>query len=335
MSIQIRPFSGSDDDYQRAVALRNAVNPDLPSTVAIWRHWDRVLTAERQVHRLVAEDEQGQLLGYAEIGETSSRRGKFNLVLNMLPAAWHDAAQPLFAEVLTEASRCGARALVIEARESEREKLHFLIGHGFRSVMRSPISYLDVASFDDKPFAAALARVEASGIRIVQPPAGWHQQPYWSRLVFELDWRLLQDVAHFEERPQPDFHAFVKEEFDHPNFLPGAYFIAFDGDLPVGMSNFVMRGGTPERLAISVTGVIASHRRRGIATALKVASIRYAQSVGARIIITDNEEHNPMYALNQRLGFRPQPAWLDLELILPAAGQRAPDTDWTSIKGSR
>lgn len=319
MSIQIRPFSGSDDDYQRAVTLRNTVNPDLPSTVAIWRHWDGVLTAQRQVRRLLAEDETGQLLGYAEFGQTSTLHGKFNLVFNLLPAAWGDAAGPLLGEVLAEAGRHGARALVIEARESESEKLAFLRGQGFRVVMRSPISYLDVASFDDSPFAATLARVEASGIRIVQPAAEWHHHPYWSRLVFELDWRLLEDVAHFEERPQPDFQSFVTEEFNHPNFLPGAYFIAFEGDEPVGMTNFVMRGGRPERLAISVTGVIASHRRRGIATALKVASIRYAQSIGARMIITDNEEHNPMYALNQRLGFRPQPAWLDLELALPAA----------------
>ena len=62
-----------------------------------------------------------------------------------------------------------------------------------------------------------------------------------------------------------------------------------------------------------LTGVLRSHRRRGIATAVKLPTIDFARSVGARYISTDNEENNPMYQLNLKLGFRPMPAWLDFE----------------------
>ena len=57
-----------------------------------------------------------------------------------------------------------------------------------------------------------------------------------------------------------------------------------------------------------------SHRRRGIATAIKVRSIRFAKDLGYRAIQTDNEENNPMYDLNLRLGFRPTKAWLQFRM---------------------
>ncbi|MCD4691179.1 GNAT family N-acetyltransferase, partial [bacterium] len=67
----------------------------------------------------------------------------------------------------------------------------------------------------------------------------------------------------------------------------------------------------PTKLHTGLTGTVRSHRRRGIATALKVAAIDLAKKRGVATIETDNEENNPMYALNVELGFEPQPAWLD------------------------
>jgi GNAT superfamily N-acetyltransferase len=66
-------------------------------------------------------------------------------------------------------------------------------------------------------------------------------------------------------------------------------------------------------LQTSFTGVFKTYRRRGIALALKVRSIQYAQSLGTRLIIANNEENNPMYQINLALGFQPQPADADWE----------------------
>jgi GNAT superfamily N-acetyltransferase len=53
-----------------------------------------------------------------------------------------------------------------------------------------------------------------------------------------------------------------------------------------------------------MTGVRASHRRRGIATAMKVLGIRFARSAGARWLYTVHDVRNSdAIELNRRLGY--------------------------------
>jgi len=88
-----------------------------------------------------------------------------------------------------------------------------------------------------------------------------------------------------------------------------------DGDEYVGVSYLWGSQATDEILYTGFTGVRRSYRHRGIATALKVMAIRYAQSrktnSGRPVVIrTNNEETNPMFQINLMLGFQELPAWL-------------------------
>lgn len=104
--------------------------------------------------------------------------------------------------------------------------------------------------------------------------------------------------------------------FAADHFLPEAYFVAVvDGEL-VGESNLFKDGDDLTDLLTDYTGVIPSHRRRGIATALKVRVIQWAQANGVKTIRTNNHETNPMYQLNLQLGFTPRPGDLLFELKL-------------------
>ena len=71
----------------------------------------------------------------------------------------------------------------------------------------------------------------------------------------------------------------------------------------------------------NVTGVLPAYRGRGIAMALKLATIAYAQARGSTEIRTWNEVQNTgMLVINDRLGFVRQPAWITFEKSLtPAA----------------
>lgn len=62
--------------------------------------------------------------------------------------------------------------------------------------------------------------------------------------------------------------------------------------------------------------MVRTHRHQKIATALKVLAQQKVIEYGAKTIITDNEENNPMYQINLKLGFEPKPAWLSYQKIL-------------------
>ncbi len=80
--------------------------------------------------------------------------------------------------------------------------------------------------------------------------------------------------------------------------------MALDGEEIVGVTYLVRRpGGDAE---VGDTGVLRSHRRRGIARALKMMATRCAAEQGFRYVYTDNRADNAgMLAINTQLGFVP------------------------------
>jgi GNAT superfamily N-acetyltransferase len=93
-----------------------------------------------------------------------------------------------------------------------------------------------------------------------------------------------------------------------------ATFVALDGDEVVGYAGLTLLDGMPHRLENYLTAVKKSHRRRGIATALKRAEIAWAAEHGYTEIVSDMVEANAaMRAVNISLGYVEQPAWVVVE----------------------
>jgi hypothetical protein len=76
--------------------------------------------------------------------------------------------------------------------------------------------------------------------------------------------------------------------------------VALDGDEWVGFTQLWRSTASPELY----TGTQRSHRRRGVALALKLWSIEFARALGTPVIKTCNEQNDRgMLAINERLGF--------------------------------
>lgn len=91
---------------------------------------------------------------------------------------------------------------------------------------------------------------------------------------------------------------------DMPYVLPDAYFIARDGDDYVGVSDVSLFEAVPGGLTQGFTGVKRDYRRRGLATALKISAIAYAQAHGYQLMQSFNKpEQAAIRALNEKLGF--------------------------------
>jgi GNAT superfamily N-acetyltransferase len=178
--------------------------------------------------------------------------------------------------------------------------------------MRFPISHLDLITFDPTPFKAKVAQVQQSGIAICSLATLAESDKDWKSKMHRLKADVLKDV------PSPDeMIEWPIEEFErnlaYPNYMHEGVFIAIDKGQYVGLSELWRSQADPRRLYTGLTGVARSHRRRGVATAVKVHAICFAQNYGATILETDNEENNPMFQLNLQLGFQPQPAIVEFK----------------------
>ena len=96
-----------------------------------------------------------------------------------------------------------------------------------------------------------------------------------------------------------------------PHFLPSGYQIAVDQENGAYVGSTALNRKDGDILGTGLTGVLRSHRRRGIAMALKLYAIGYARSVNAREIHTGNAAISlAMLAINEALGFAKQPVWI-------------------------
>ncbi len=114
---------------------------------------------------------------------------------------------------------------------------------------------------------------------------------------FVADWGLM-DYAQYER--------FI---LDAKWFRPEGTFIALDGEEWVG-AHTLGPTADPKQYSTDFTGVLRSHRGKGIALALKVRGIEWAQSNGATSISTQNDLTNaPMRKINVDLGFVQHPGF--------------------------
>jgi len=97
--------------------------------------------------------------------------------------------------------------------------------------------------------------------------------------------------------------------------LGGGIFVARDGETIVGLTYLLRRpGGDAE---VGDTGVLGSHRRRGIGRVLKLMATRYGVETGLRYIYTDNRSDNEgMLAINTELGFVPGEVLSSFEKVM-------------------
>ncbi len=311
INLTIREFNRSDEDYAMMVAIVNRVWPDYPDTVAEWQHRDRTRAAKLKWQRYLAflDGEPVALATYRQMLWMYHPR-KFRISVNVLPEHRRQGiGTALYQHLLQELIPHDPIELMAVTREDYEESVRFLQHRGFQEVQRQWESILEVASFDPTPFAGVAEKVAAQGIQI-RTVRELESDPERDRKLYELEAALDEDVPSPEPSTMPEFEEWQKV-WDDPSLLPDGWFVAVHGDQYVGMS--ALWGSQASRdLYTGLTGVRRAYRRKGIATAMKLRAIAYAQATGAPRIRTWNEVNNQgMLSINERLGFVRQPASID------------------------
>jgi GNAT superfamily N-acetyltransferase len=319
----IRPFEATDADYAGFVALGLAVWPDQAVTVEERKHSDQTRDPKYLFQRFLVEAD-GTIVASGVYCEPwwAMKPGKYRIDVSVHPDyRRRGIGTALYNHLMERLAEHKPAFLSCSTREDQVEGLRFLAKRGFEQVMRAPISHLDVPGFDPAPFSGVQAKVESLGIKIMPLAELATMDENWKRKLWDIEWELIQDVPMPDPPTRQTFENYEERVLGNPGFAPDGQFVALGGDQWVGVSGLWTSQATTDKLYTGLTGVVRSHRRKGIATAMKVRAIGFAQEYGAKVIETDNEENNPMHDLNMKLGFKPQPAWLILEKRMRETGE--------------
>lgn len=309
----------TDADVGALVRVMNEANPAHPWTPESYAHEVASLRSHPlglHLAQWVAED-AGEVVGVAAALQFAGmyHPDRYHAEVMVRPAAGRRGVGTRLAGVLEAHLRGrGAREVLAGAYEDQPHALAFLTRRGFMEAMRFYDNVLDLRDFDLGAWAGF--ELLPPGVRILslaqlQAQVGAEAA---RRAYFEGFQEPRLDVPRTGDATALTFEDFVRR-FDNPSvFLDGLLLAVTDAGEVVALSELWRADGNPARLNIGLTGTRRAWRRRGLALALKLAGIRVALAAGVQELWTGNATTNvPMLAINDRLGFRPRPAFIEMK----------------------
>ncbi len=302
VSGEIRNLDPSDEDGLRAYAsIVNAVTPESPTSIEEL-HWaDATYPGGVRFLAYLA----GQAVGAASVGRIYVHEPSFErfwLTLQVrAEARRRGLGTALWAAASGIARAAGKTGLETSVSEVHTDGVAFLEHRGFEVIGRDKMVRLDLRGLEPPA---------------VRPPSGFELTSYAARPDLEAGLHAVALEA-YADIPTSDvpiaagtFDEFRARDLHRDGIPADALAIALDsatGDV-AGWASLMFIPGSTTVAWHDMTAVARAWRGRGVASALKRATIAWAIAHGLEALETGNDEDNaPMRAINARLGYRPIP----------------------------
>jgi len=224
--------------------------------------------------------------------------------------AGHDTLTASLAFLESRARGLGATYLNLWSASIEDQWCEVLVAAGYHGIQRVPQNFLNLQECTHAPTPrqdeirfCTIADLEKEGVD-------------WVPLLFESTSEISEDVPnpYPSDRMNLDqYRVLLRNEAIYKLDL---MFVAMDGPRIVGYTRLTPHTVRPDLVSTGLSGVVRSHRRRGIMLGLKLWSIQVLKERGYALLKTENDETNPMYQINLEVGFQRRWDWLQWEKTL-------------------
>ena len=271
----------SDADLEAWVAVKNAVVPNEPATVA------QVRNSNEEGRILLLAEEQGVVQGCAIAG-LSNFGGKAFIAVRVLP----EFRRRGIGRALFDACSAHARSL---GRDGVNAFVYADEPHSIAFA-----ESLGLADVDYQLEQVRAIGAEPAVERDVQTRAlGEDREALLARVWDEVAQQAYEDLPLPGEVTYKR-DVFLREEATRPE----GSFVALEGDAIVGYAGLMEHANGDAVAEHGLTAVRRDRRRRGIARALKRAQLHWAAENGVAELVTWTQKGNEgMQALNRSLGY--------------------------------
>jgi GNAT superfamily N-acetyltransferase len=193
--------------------------------------------------------------------------------------------------------------------ENLHDSLQFLRKRGYAEEWRSYESCWDIRQFDPAQFDGIDEKLNAGGI-VIKTYAEFADDPNRDTKLYELSEDTRADTAFIEPLTRNEYGRWRDMCLDGYRANTDAFFVAARDGEYVGIA-MLAKAEAGANIDTRWVGVRRDMRGQGIAMGLKKRMFNYARAHDhPRITTVTNSKNAPVIAMNQKLGYIDQPAWV-------------------------
>tara|TARA_Y100000589_G_C27104945_1_gene609665 strand:- start:141 stop:1115 length:975 start_codon:yes stop_codon:yes gene_type:complete len=320
--LTIKNFNATDYEFIEIARIDNLVNHDSIShpdnDKNDWRIRDRSLVRDRLL--LYKDEKLIGVLFYSQGREQNHRTTFFTIHLDP-KYNFNGYRKLLYDNMLQKIIQYNSNKLLTNVYDHPNyvQNLKLLKSESFQLVQTNREYVCNIQNVNTKKYYPLIEKLRQDGINFYDSKEEMLDFNNHYEKLEKLEWEIDQDV------PIPDgikhtrmpFEQWKKVCIDFYENSYGVDIVAVKNGKYIGSTCLsIYPKSDPYKAWTESLGVIRNYRRRGLATALKILAIEKLLNKGVKEIRTDNEENNPMYKINESLGFKAVPFSMDYMKVL-------------------
>jgi RimJ/RimL family protein N-acetyltransferase len=212
----------------------------------------------------------------------------------------------LYADLELAAVSAQVTQLEAGVRDDCPKSRSFADRNGFSEQRHSIGMTLDLTRFDDRPYEATIARLQAEGFQFTSMDALGNTEDAQRKLYALNDTASSETPGSEGVHPWLDFEDFRKSVCGSQWYKPAGQMVVIDTATGIwaAMSAITCFEGTDHAYNL-FTGVDRHYRGRKLAQAVKVLALRFARDVLKvnEVRTNHNSNNDPMIAIDRKFGY--------------------------------